>query len=505
MYGGSSVFRLKRRGIMENKTMMQYFEWYLPNNGLFWERCCVQAKKLRENGINMIWLPPAYKGATGSESVGYDVYDTYDLGEFNQRGSVNTKYGTKKQYLKAVRTLQSKGMDVYVDIVLNHMTGADDVEEVYAVENNPENREEEIGEKMKRTVWTKYTFPGRKGKYSKFTWSYKNFNGTDWDEKKQQSGIFLFDGKAWNNETDDEFANFDYLMGTDLDMENPETVKAVTDWGKWYLDTVKPNGFRIDAVKHIRFEFYRDWLKELRAHWGSDFFAVGEYWSSEIDKLTHYLDVVEDSMSLFDVPLHFSFQDAATSNGHYDMRMLLKNTLLSERPNNSVTFVDNHDTQPGQSLFSFIPTWFKPIAYSIILLHSEGIPCVFYGDYYGIPNDNIPAVPSLKKLIYIRKKYAYGQQEDYFDDPSLVGFVRKGDEEHENSGVAVLMTNAECGSKVMEVGIKFAGQLFFDAMNLAAIPVTIDEDGKAEFYVDGGSVSVWINGEAYKDICLNIE
>ena len=180
---------------MENKTMMQYFEWYLPNNGLFWERCCVQAQKLKDNGINMIWLPPAYKGATGKDSVGYDVYDTYDLGEFDQRGSIPTKYGTKKNYLKAVRTLQKKGIEVYADVVLNHMTGADEVEEVYAVENNPENREEEIGEKAKRTVWTKYTFPGRKGKYSKFTWSYKNFNGTDWDEAQQQSGIFLFDGR----------------------------------------------------------------------------------------------------------------------------------------------------------------------------------------------------------------------------------------------------------------------------------------------------------------------
>ncbi|MBQ3692252.1 MAG: alpha-amylase, partial [Clostridia bacterium] len=120
---------------MENKTMMQYFEWYLPNNGLFWDRCCVQAKKLRENGINMIWLPPAYKGATGKDSVGYDVYDTYDLGEFDQRGSVATKYGTKKQYLKAVKTLQKTGIEVFADVVLNHMTGADEVEEVYAVEN----------------------------------------------------------------------------------------------------------------------------------------------------------------------------------------------------------------------------------------------------------------------------------------------------------------------------------------------------------------------------------
>ncbi|MEE3450673.1 MAG: alpha-amylase [Acutalibacteraceae bacterium] len=490
---------------MENKTMMQYFEWYLPNNGLFWDRCVVQADKLLENGINMLWLPPAYKGATGKDSVGYDVYDTYDLGEFDQRGSVATKYGTRDAYLNAVQTLQNKGIEVLADIVLNHMTGADELEEVVAVENNPENREEDISEPEKRTVWTKYTFPGRAGKYSDFTWNYTHFNGTDWDEEHQQFGIFLFDGKAWNSETDSEFANFDYLMGTDLDMENPETVEAVTNWGKWYLDTVRPNGFRIDAVKHIRFEFYRDWLKVLREHYGYDFFAVGEYWSSEIDKLTHYLDVVEDSMSLFDVPLHFSFQDCSYSNGAYDMRQLLENTLVKLKPENAVTFVDNHDTQPGQSLFSFIPTWFKPIAYALILLRSQGLPCVFYGDYYGIPNDNIPPVPTLKKLIYLRKKYAYGEQEDYFDDDSVVGFVRRGDDEHENSGMAVLMTNAECGSKIMNIGQKFAGRQFYNVIDLTNAPVTIDEEGNGEFFVDGGSVSVWVNENVYRDICLNIE
>lgn len=490
---------------MENKTMMQYFEWYLPSNGMFWDRCAAQAKNLKENGINMLWLPPAYKGAKGSTSVGYDVYDTYDLGEFLQKGTVRTKYGTKEQYIKAVKTLKKCGIEVYADIVLNHMMGADELEEVYAVENNAKNRDEQIGEKCKRTVWTRFTFPGRNGRYSRFKWNHNHFSGTDWDEGGKQSGIFLFDGKQWNNETDDEFSNFDYLMGADLDMDNKQTVKAVTDWGKWYLRTVKPDGFRLDAVKHIRFEFYRDWLKNLREYAGRDFFAVGEYWSSKIDKLTHYLDVVENSMSLFDVPLHFSFQSAATSNGQYDMRNLLKDTLVKVRPQNAVTFVDNHDTQPGQSLYSFIPAWFKPIAYSIILLQKEGLPCVFYGDYYGIPNDNIPPVVSLKKLIYIRKKYAYGEQEDYFDDDSVVGFVRIGDDEHENSGLAVLMTNAECGSKKMKVGERFAGQLFFNVMDMAAIPVTIESDGTGEFYVNGGSVSVWVNGNAYRDICLNVE
>ena len=342
---------------MDNKTMMQYFEWYLPNNGMFWDRCAAQAKTLKENGINMLWLPPAYKGAKGNKSVGYDVYDTYDLGEFDQRGTVRTKYGTKEQYIKAVKFLKKNGIEVYADIVLNHMMGADEVEEVYAIENNAVNRDEEIGEKRKRIFWTKFTFPGRNGRYSRFKWNHNHFSGADWDEGEKQSGIFLFEGKQWNNETDDEFSNFDYLMGADLDMDNPRTVKAVTDWGKWYLRTVKMDGFRLDAVKHIKFEFYKDWLKDLREYVGRDFFAVGEYWSSEIDKLTHYLDVVDNSMSLFDVPLHFAFHNAATSNGHYDMRNLLENTLVTARAENAVTFVDNHDTQPGQSLYSFIPAW----------------------------------------------------------------------------------------------------------------------------------------------------
>ena len=76
-----------------NKTMMQYFEWYLPNDGLWWKRCAAKAENLSSLGITQVWLPPAYKG-TSQEDVGYGVYDMYDLGEFDQKGTVRTKYGT---------------------------------------------------------------------------------------------------------------------------------------------------------------------------------------------------------------------------------------------------------------------------------------------------------------------------------------------------------------------------------------------------------------------------
>ena len=139
---------------MANHTMMQYFEWYLPENGLHWRRCAAQAGRLEEAGIDMVWLPPAYKGAAGAKSVGYDVYDMYDLGEFDQKGSVRTKYGTRDEYLAAVRGLQQQGIQVLADIVLNHRMGADGTEVVVADETLSTDRNQEISPDRTITAWT---------------------------------------------------------------------------------------------------------------------------------------------------------------------------------------------------------------------------------------------------------------------------------------------------------------------------------------------------------------
>lgn len=266
---------------MTNPTLLQYFEWYLPENGLHWQLCQTQARALKTAGITDVWLPPAYKGAAGKNSVGYDVYDTYDLGEFQQKGTIATKYGTKEDYEKAVKAFQDAGIEVLADIVLNHMMGADETEAVMVEETSVTNREKDISGKQEITAWTKFSFPGRADTYSDFHWNASHFSGTDWDEKNKRNGIFRFDGKHWNRETDTENVNYDYLMGADLDMENPETIKAVTDWGKWYLNQIHMDGFRLDAVKHISFGFYKNWLAEMRRYAGKNFFAVGEYWSKD--------------------------------------------------------------------------------------------------------------------------------------------------------------------------------------------------------------------------------
>ena len=485
----------------KNETMMQYFEWYLPNDGLWWRRCAAKAANLRDLGITQVWLPPAYKGKSQAD-VGYGVYDMYDLGEFDQKGTVRTKYGTKSEYQDAIAAFHKADIKVYADIVLNHRLGGDDTEEVMAVSDSPDDRNVQIDGAKPVKVWSKFNFPGRKGKYSAFKWNHTHFTGTDWAENAQSMDrIFRFLGKKWDPNVDPEKGNFDYLMGMNVDMDNPAVVWETQKWLKWYIQETHIDGLRLDAVKHISFPFYGKLLNYIRRATGLEMPAVGEYWSGELDRLLYYLDMVDNQMALFDVALHYNFFDC--SQGRRSLRGIFEGSLINERPANAVTFVDNHDTQYGQSLQSFVEDWFKPLAYALILLRRAGVPCVFYSDYYGNPAQNRPLVPNLGKLIKVRRWYAYGEQVDYFDDDHIIGWARRGDIEHEHSGLAVVMSDGEPGAIAMEVGKALAGEAFYDAMGICPQPVIIDEHGVGAFRTGGRSVSVWVRKAAFEDIIIN--
>ena len=484
-----------------NETMMQYFEWYLPNDGLWWKRCAAKAQNLRDLGITQVWLPPAYKG-TSQADVGYAVYDLYDLGEFDQKGTVRTKYGTKEEYLEAIRAFHDADIQVFADIVLNHRMGGDETEEVTAVTDSPDDRNQQIGGEQKVKVWSRFTFPGRNGKYNRFVWNHNHFKGTDWDEYSRTSDrIFRFTGKQWAEYVDPEKGNFDYLMGMSVDMDNPQVIYETKEWLRWYIRQTDVDGLRLDAVKHISFPFYRDLLRDIREIIGKPMPAVGEYWSGDVERLLYYLDMVEDQMSLFDVALHYNFFNA--SQGRCSLGHIFDNTLIERRPDRAVTFVDNHDTQYGQSLQSYVEDWFKPLAYALILLRQEGVPCVFYSDYYGNPVKNTPMIPNLGKLIKLRSRYAYGEQVSYMDDEHLIGWVRRGDGMHVNSGLAAALSDGGAGTLRMELGPRFAGMVFRDALGNCPDPVVIDAEGFGDFRVEGRSVSVWTRNGAFEDLVVN--
>jgi len=489
-----------------NGTMMQYFHWYLSNDGRLWGQVKRDAAALKAAGITALWLPPASKGAAGIDDVGYGLYDLYDLGEFKQKGTVRTKYGTKKAYLEAIEAAHTAGLQVYADMVFNHRGGADRTEWVRAIRVHEHDRRFATGQECWIQAWTEFHFPGRRGKHSDFTWHHWHFDGVDWAENLHEKTIFKFlgPGKDWDWMVSDERGNYDYLMFADLDMNHPEVRTELGRWGQWFLETTHVDGFRLDAVKHIQFSFFRGWLDDIRAAAGRDLFAVGEYLNpGHVETLHNYIAHTHGKMSLFDTPLHWNFYHASRSGGTYDMRRILDGTLMQQQPVLAVTFVDSHDTQPLRELESPVDWWFKPLAYAIILLREQGYPCVFYPDYDGASYEGeghdgnryqieMAEVPKLKELLTARQRYAYGLQHDRFDHPNVVGWTREGTVEKPGSGLAVLLSDGPGGSKWMDVGRRHAGTQFHDYLGHRPKSVAVNEYGWGQFHVNGGSVSVWV-------------
>ena len=473
-------------------VMMQAFEWDTPADGGYYKFLKENAKKIKDAGIDALWLPPMCKGG-GDQDVGYGIYDLWDLGEFDQKGTVRTKYGTKEELLEAIDELHKNEIKVYADVVLNHKGNADFEEEFMARMADQNNREKDVSEDMKIKAWTGFDFPGRAGKYSDFVWHYYHLTGVDYDANTDTKAIFriLGDGKYWDEGVSDEKGNFDYLMNADIDHSHPEVREEIFKWVDWFMEETGVDGFRYDALKHISDEFIYDLSKYIMEKKKDDFYLFGEYWQYDEGQIDGYLDDTDWKIDLFDVPLHFHMQEASKSNGNYDMRNIFNNTIVENHPLQAVTSVDNHDSQPGQSLDSRVDDWFKEIAYSLILFRKDGYPCIFAGDYYGLKGEvkKVPLKDMIDNMLDVRKKYSFGNQDDYFDNPQVVGWVRRTDDK--TSSLAVLISIGDMAEKQMFVGEEEAGKTYIDLSGNNKNEVTIDENGNGIFNVGPGSVSYW--------------
>ena len=71
---------------------------------------------------------------------GYDCYDLWDLGEFEQKGTRSTKWGSKEELQQLMARAKALEISVIWDAVLNHKAGGDYTEECWAVEVDPDGR-----------------------------------------------------------------------------------------------------------------------------------------------------------------------------------------------------------------------------------------------------------------------------------------------------------------------------------------------------------------------------
>jgi len=119
----------------QNDVMLQAFYWDVPVdarnlNGFWWDSLRAKADILKGAGFTAIWTPPPSKGAWSIYDMGYGVYDHYDLGEYLQKGnisgvpaSIETRFGSRQELIEMVNEYHKYGIEVYTDIVLNHIYG----------------------------------------------------------------------------------------------------------------------------------------------------------------------------------------------------------------------------------------------------------------------------------------------------------------------------------------------------------------------------------------------
>jgi len=302
-------------------VMMQAFYWDVPAGGNWWNTLNSKVSDWGKDGFNAIWLPPASKAQNGKYSMGYDPFDYFDFGEYNQMGSVETRFGSKAELKSLISSAHENGLKVFADIVINHNSGG-------ASQVNP------------------YT-----GNHT-------------WTDFQPESGFFnrSFDDYHPNDIEENDlaiFGGFPDLCHKKANVQN-WLWKDPNSVAKYYKNEMGFDGWRFDYVKG-----FEPWVvKEWNASVGG--FSVGELWDSSVDYLDWWAN--EANSSVFDFACYYAMNDAFDGN---DLTKLNNDMMWKRNAFKAVTFVTNHDTDE---------IWNKKLAYAYILTH-EGYPCVFYRDY----------------------------------------------------------------------------------------------------------------------------
>ncbi len=359
-------------------VMMQAFYWDVPAGGNWWNTVKSKTTAWSNAGITAMWLPPASKAMNGGFSMGYDPTDYFDLGQYNQNGSTETRFGSKNELTSLINTAHNKGLQVYADIVLNHNSGG----------------QSEYNQYTNSYTWTDFTGISS----GKFTRSQHDFH------------------PSWASQSDEGvFGGF-----PDLDHDVP----YVQDWlwkrndgvGKYYKNNLGFDGWRFDYVKGFGTWVVKDWVDWVGG------FAVGELWDGNTNKLQNWVDGTGRRSSAFDFAAYYAMDAAFDGN---NLNRLNDPMLFRQDPSKSVTFVANHDTDI---------IWNKMLAYAFILTH-EGYPCIFYRDYEEWLNKN-----QLNNLIWIHNNKAVGTTSVLYTDTDEYVARRNGN--GGNPGIVVYINNS---------------------------------------------------------------
>ncbi|KXN88042.1 Alpha-amylase 1 [Leucoagaricus sp. SymC.cos] len=281
-------------------------------------------------GFDAVWISPIVKNIEATTPYGeaYHGYWTQDL------NGLNTQFGSQDDLKELSSSLHSRGMFLMLDVVVNH----------FATLNATNSGE------------TDYT-------------SISPFNSATQFHPK----CLITD---YNNQTDVEqcWLGDDTFPLPDLNTEDSAIVQTMNNWIKNMVQTYNADGLRIDTVKHIRKDFWPDFVKSAGV------FSIGE-----VNLGFFVLDGVLDYPSYFTLIKAFN----SPSGNLSALVDIVKSSQTSYKDGLFPTgsFLENHDQPRFQNITTDQALVRNAVAWTFA---QDGIPIVYYGQEQGFQGAQDP-------------------------------------------------------------------------------------------------------------------
>ena len=405
---------------------------------------------LQEMGVTAIWMAPIFKnkpvqGPPGQESAGYHGYWITDFTR------PDPHFGSEDEFAALVKEAHRRGIKVYMDIITNHT--ADVIQ--YAECDGKAEPIPDIGDRgcEYRSIadypWTTVGGPDgepinegflgddpavlTKENFVNLTdprWAYTPYVPEGEEDVKVPA--WLNDPLLYANRGNSEWVGESAIYGDfagldDVMLENPKVragmVEIYADWIRKY----KVDGFRVDTVKHVRWDLWQDMAPAIMAVAHEEgvphFHMFAEIYDFDPGYLARF--TVEDN---FPTILDFGFQGAVRKfvaeqePGEVMSQFFIRDGLYAGGRSTArqlPTFLGNHDMgRFSQFLYEANPEMSDEEAFARVRLahammfFSRGVPTIYYGDEQGFVSDGGDQ---------LARESMFPSQTDVYNDNGLIG------------------------------------------------------------------------------------
>lgn len=338
---------------------------------------------LENLGITAIWLTPILRNqAVQGDITGYHGYWVLDFTE------IDPHLGSNADLKSFIQQAHQKNIKVFFDIITNHTADVVKYKECHGEDGSGWS---ESGEACPYISLAEIA----KGKtYSTIVPK---------ENQHLKTPAWLNDPKHYHNQGDSTFEgenslNGDFFGLDDLNTESPDVVNGMIDIYQNIISEFRPDGFRIDTVKHVNIEFWQQFIPSLQSHAKQqgieNFFMFGEVYSGDPKELSSFTTKGK-LPSVLDFGLQSAlYQTLIEQKGTNKLAELFAQDALYKNANELLNFTGNHDMgrfsyllNSQKKQFDEQQTSARLTLATAITFFARGIPVIYYGDEQGFVGD----------------------------------------------------------------------------------------------------------------------